>query len=128
MLGLINFLCGFSSIRNHKLFAVYNLYLLKKKKCFCFNISAFYFYFGPLQVHVVWGAMNKRSLSLWYCWFSYGFSLLQAGNFSLFHGSSDRSYTILFILFIVFLLYFFLLHFSFWEEMTITAYRFQLLT
>lgn len=94
---------GFSSIRNHKLFATYNLYLLKKKKsCFCFNISAFYFYFGPLQVHVIWGTMNKCSLSLWYCWFSYGFSLLQAGNFSLFHGSSDRSYTIPFFFFIVF--------------------------
>lgn len=28
VLGLINFLRGFSSVRNHKLFAVYHLYLL----------------------------------------------------------------------------------------------------
>lgn len=97
-------------------FLQYDLYLVhliasislhaqaKKRSWFCFNISSFYFYFGLMQIHVVWGKMNKCSPSSWYCWFLYGSksSLSQTGNIHIFHGSSGRSYTIILILSIVF--------------------------
>lgn len=100
-------------ITNFLQYVIYLLYILasiylhgqtKKNFLFCFNISAFYFYFGLLQIPPVWHTMNKCSPSSWYTWFSYGckFSLSQSGNFHACHDSSDRSHTILLIFSVVF--------------------------
>lgn len=140
--GLINFFCCISYIRNNKQktnrkkrnvlqYDVYILYLVltymdkqRKYSLVYFNISAFYFYFALLQMPDVWGTMKKCSPYSLYCWFLYGskFSLSQIGNPHVFHGPSDRIYTILFNPFCCFSLYVFLFYFWFWDGIaTITC-------